>query len=262
MVSDFKEHVKTPSKKKTLSQINTVLRLAIWMCLCISGVLITVCAVAYISNSALFHVKRIDIKGNSYIKSDEVLTLLDMEQGDNILSWDMNKARQRLQNHPWIKEVSISRSFVPATVKVTLTEHKPKATLFLKDRPYLISEEGLAFASSTDKYYGILISARDYTRDDMKQGLDQVLNNAIEAARLVTAKGFQLSDILIEPGGLVDLKLKDGITLTIFGKMTQDKLNMAIKTFEKLNPPEGTVMDLRCDDKVVLRNRGINGSQG
>jgi cell division septal protein FtsQ len=262
LVSDFKERVKTPSKKKTLSQINSVVRLAIWMCLCISGILITVCAVAYISNSSLFHVKRIDITGNVHIKKDEVLTLLDMEQGDNILSWDMNKARQRLQNHPWIKEVSISRSFVPASVDVTLAEHKPKATLFLKDRPYLISEEGLAFASSTDKYYGFLINARDYTREDMKRGLDQVMNNAIEAAGLATAKGFQVSDIIIEPGGLVDLKLNNGITLTIFGKMTPVKMDMAMKTIEKLKPPEGTVMDLRCDDKVVLRNRGAHGSQG
>ncbi len=262
MVSDFKERAKIPSKKKTISQINSLVRFAIWMSLCISGILITVCAVAYISNSAIFHVKRIDIKGNAHIKSDEILTLLDMEQGDNILSWDMNKARQRLQNHPWIKEVSISRSFVPASVGVTLIEHKPKATLFLKDGPYLISEEGLAFASTTDTYYGILINARDYTRDDMQQGLDQVLNNAIEASGLVRARGFQVSEILVEPGGLVDLKLKRGITLTIFGKMTPVKLDMATKTIEKLNPPEGTVMDLRCDDKVVLRNRSMHGSQG
>jgi cell division septal protein FtsQ len=262
LVSDFKERVKIPSKKKTIYQINSVLRLAMWTCLLISGLLISVCAVAYISNSALFHVKHIDIKGNVHIKSDEVLTLLDIEQGDNILSWDMNKARTRLQNHPWIKDVSISRSFVPASVEVSIIEHKPKATLFLKDRPYLISEEGLAFVSSPDVYYGLLISARDYTHQDMKQGLDQVLNSAIEAAALVRSKGLQLSDVLIEPGGLVDLKLKNGITLTIFGRITPVKVDMAIKTIAKLNPPEGTVMDLRCDDKVVLRNRGVHGSQG
>jgi cell division septal protein FtsQ len=101
LVSDFKERVKIPSKKKTIYQINSALRLAIWICLFISGLLISVCAVAYISNSALFNVNHIDIKGNVHIKSDEVLTLLDIEQGVNILSWDMNKARKR------IKDVSI-----------------------------------------------------------------------------------------------------------------------------------------------------------
>jgi len=262
LVSDFKERVKTPSKKKTISQINSVLRLAMWVCLGISGLLITVCAAAYISNSAVFHVKHIDINGNSHVKPDEVLTLLDIEQGDNILSWNMNKARKRLQNHPWIKEISISRSFVPASVEVTIAEHKPVATLFLKDRPYLISEEGLVFASSPDNNFGLTINARDYTRQDMKQGLDQALSNAIEGTKLAQSKGLQVRDALIEPGGLVDLRLKNGITLTTFGQMTPVKVDMAIKAMAELKPPEGTIMDLRCDDKIVLRNRGVHGSQG
>jgi len=262
LVSDFKERVKTPSKKKTISQINTILRFSIWMCIGISGLLITVCAAAYISNSAVFHVKHINIKGNVHVRADEVLTLLNIEQGDNILSWNMNKARKRLQNHPWIKDVSISRSFVPASVDVEIVEHKPKATLLLKDRPYLISEEGHVFISSPDAFNGLVISAKDYTQQDMKQGLDQVLNYAIDAATLVQSKGLQVSNVLIEPGGIIALRLKNGITLTTFGQMTPIKVAMAIKTITKLNPPEGSVMDLRCDDKIVLRNRGVHGSQG
>ena len=262
MVSDFKERVKTSSPKKTISQINTVLRFFIWVCIAISGLLITICTVVYVSNSAVFHVKHITIKGNVHVKADEVLTLLDIEQGDNILSWNMNKARKRLQNHPWIKDVSISRSFVPASVDVEIVEHKPKATLLLKDRPYLISEEGHVFISSPDAYNGLVVNAKDYTQQDMKQGLDQVLNYAIDAATLVQSKGLQVSDVLIEPGGIIALRLKNGITLTTFGQMTPIKVTMAIKTIMKLNPPEGSVMDLRCDDKIVLRNRGVHGSQG
>jgi cell division septal protein FtsQ len=262
LVSDYKERVTTPSKKKTISQINTILRLSMWLCIGISGLLIMVCAVAYISNSAVFQIKHITIKGNVHVKADEVLTLLDIEQGNNILSWNMNKARMRLQNHPWIKDVSISRGFVPASVEVVIVEHKPKAALLLKDRPYLISEEGHVFITSPDSFNGLTISAKDYTQQDMKQGLDQVLNYAIDAATLLQSKGLQLSDIHIEPGGLMDFRLKNGITLTTFGQMTPVKIEMAIKTMAKMNPPEGTVMDLRCDDKVVLRNRGVHGSQG
>jgi cell division septal protein FtsQ len=262
LVSDFKERVRVPSKKKTISQINSILRVAMWVCLGISGALITICAIAYMSNSALFHIKRIDITGNVNVKRDEVLTLLDIDQGDNILSWKMNEARMRLQKHQWIKDITISRSFVPASVKVSIVEHKPIATLFLKDRPYLISEEGLVFASSSGVFYGLKINASDYTRDDMKQGLDQVLKSAVQAANLVRSKGLDVQDAAIEPGGLVDIKLKNGIILTIFGDITPIKVDMAKKTLKELNPPEGTVMDLRCDDKVVLRNRGSYGSKG
>lgn len=260
--SDLRQRFRTPSKKKAISQINTVLRLFMWLCIGISGVLITVCAVAYIANSAVFNVKEIDIRGTSHVKADEVLTLLDIEKGDNILSWDMNEAYKRLQKHPWIKDLSISRNFVPASIEVMVEEHRPAATLFLKDRPYLISEEGLVFISSPDTYYGIMIQAKDFTRQDMKEGLDHVLSLAIAAAKLVRSKGLPVNDLMIEPGGLVDIRLKNGITLTIFGEMTPVKIDRAMKTMAKLKPSEGTVMDLRCDDKIVLRNRGLHGSEG
>jgi hypothetical protein len=71
-----------------------------------------------------------------------------------------------------------------------------------------------------------------------------------------------VQDVLIEPGGLVDIRLKNGITLTIFGGMTPVMAERAIRVIQKLNPPEGTVMDLRCDDKVVLRNGSVHGSEG
>ncbi len=265
MVSDFsdiRQRFRTPSKKKAISQINTVLRLFMWLCIGISGVLMTVCAIAYIANSAAFNVRAIDIRGISHVKADEVLTLLDIEQGDNILSWDMNDAYKRLQKHPWIKDLRISRNFVPASIEVVVEEHRPAATLFLKDRPYLISEQGLVFISSPDTYYGLMIQAKDFTRQDMKEGLDHVLSKAIAAAKLVQAKGLALHDLAIEPGGLVDIRLKNGITLTIFGEMTAIKIDRAMKTMARMKPSEGTVMDLRCDDKIVLRNRGFHGNEG
>jgi cell division septal protein FtsQ len=265
LVSDFgdlRDRLKIPSKKRTISQINTVLRLFMWLCIGISGVLITVCAAAYIANSAVFDVKRIEINGIAHVKADEVLTLLDIEEGDNILSWDMNEARRRLQGHPWIRDLSISRNFVPASIEVSVSEHAPAATLFLKDRPYLISEQGQVFVSSPEKYYGLMIDARQYDRRDMQQGLGQVLMSAVASARLARSKGLQVQDVLIEPGGLVDIRLKNGITLTIFGGMTPVMAERAIRVIQKLNPPEGTVMDLRCDDKVVLRNGSVHGSEG
>lgn len=265
MVSDFsdlRQRFRTPSKKRTISQINAVLRLSMWLCIGVSGLLITVCAIAYIANSAVFDVKKIDIRGISHVKADEVLTLLDIEQGDNILSWDMNEAYRRLQKHPWIRELKLSRSFVPAGIEVTIVEHRPAATIFLKDRPYLISEEGLVFLSSPDAYYGFTIQAQDFTRQDMKEGLDHILGRAIAAVKLVQSRGLPVVDLAIEPGGLVDIRLKNGITLTIFGDMTPVKIDRAMKTMARLKPSEGTVMDLRCDDKIVLRNRGVHGSEG
>lgn len=265
MVSDYRDlrqRFRTPSKKKAISQINTVLRLSMWLCMAISGVLITVCAAAYITNSAVFSVKKIEIDGISHVKADEVLALLDIEQGDNILSWDVNEAYRRLEKHPWIKDLRISRHFVPAAIEVTIEEHRPAATLFLKDRPYLISEEGLVFISSPDASYGIAIQAPHYTRQDMKTGLDRILSSAMEAAKLAQSRGLTVSHLAVEPGGLVDIALGNGVSLRVFGEMTPVKIDRAIKAMAHMKPSEGTVMDLRSEDKIVLRNRGSHGSEG
>lgn len=58
------------------------------------------CGTAYVVNSKLFEVQDIEIKGNAHMDRDEVLAMLNLEEGDNILGWDMDAARLRLLTHP------------------------------------------------------------------------------------------------------------------------------------------------------------------
>ncbi len=260
MVRDYKPTKKTASKKKTISKINLALRASIWLSLGVSGSLILLCAVAYITNSQLFQVRSIEVKGGAHVEKNEVLTLLDIEEGNNILGWDMDAARQRLLKHPWVKDVAISRNFVPATVSVRIQEHKPTATLVLKDKPYLISEEGLVFASAPEDHYGLMIQASDYAPLKNGDDLDGILKEAIHAVTVVEAKGLKVKDLIIEPGGMMNIRLDKGVTLVILGEMTPVKVEMALKTLREIKPECGTIMDLTCEDKIVLRNRGYHGS--
>ncbi|MBN2298857.1 MAG: FtsQ-type POTRA domain-containing protein [Deltaproteobacteria bacterium] len=260
MDKDYKRTIKTASKKKTISKINLAIRVSIWLSLGISCTLMLFCGAAYISNSKVFQVKSIEIKGNGHIEENEVLTLLDIEEGINILGWDMDAARKRLLKHPWVKDISISRSFVPAAVNVRIDEHKPTATLVLKDRPYLISEEGHVFASAPQDNYGLLIQACDYEPLGTGEDLNDILKDAINAVTVVEAKGLKVKDLIIESGGMMNIRLDRGITLVILGEMTSDKVDMALKTLKEIKPECGTIMDLTCEDKIVLRNRGYHGS--
>ncbi len=259
---DYKETKKTASKKKTLSKINLAIRLSIWLCLGISGGLITLCAVAYVVNSELFNLQDIEIKGTVHVDKNEVLTLLDLDEGGNIFSWDMDGAKQRLLAHPWIKDISISRRLVPAGVSVRITEHKPTATLVLKDKPYYISEEGLVFASATEDRYGLMIQAGDYEPANGEEALNDILKSAISAVSVVEAKGLKVKDLVIEAGGVMNIRLALGVTLVILGEMTPRKVNMALRTLREVKPATGAIMDLTCEDKIVLRNRGQYGSEG
>jgi cell division protein FtsQ len=253
---------RTASKKKTMSKINLALRFSIWLCLGISGTLIMLCAAAYVVNSELFHLKTVEIRGNAHVDRNEVLNLLDLEKGDNLFSWDMEAAKTRLLSNPWIKGVSISRSFIPASVAVRIVEHRPTATLFLKDKPYYVSEEGTVFASANENAYGIMIQAADYQPANGSEDLGMVLKSAMTAVSVVESRGLKVKDLIIEAGGVMDIRLALGYTLVILGEMTPRKVDLAIRAIRELRPVEGTVMDLTCENKIVLRNRGQYGSQG
>ena len=260
MVSDYKPKKKTASKKKTISKINLAIRMFIWLSLCISGALMLLCATAYITNSKIFHIRSIEIIGNEHVEENEVLTLLDIDQGDNILGWDMDAARKRLMKHPWVSDISISRSFVPACVNVRVQEHKPTATLVLKGKPYLISEEGLVFASAPEDNFGLMIQAGDYKPLGSGEDINEILKDAIHAVTVVEAKGLKVKDLVIESGGMMNIRLDRGVTLVILGAMTPVKVDMALKALAEIKPECGTIMDLTCEDKIVLRNRGYHGS--
>ncbi|HNY65812.1 MAG TPA: FtsQ-type POTRA domain-containing protein [Deltaproteobacteria bacterium] len=259
---DYKETKKTASRKKTLSKINLAIRFSIWLCLGISGTLILLCAVAYVVNSELFHLKTIEVKGNAHVDRNEVLSLLDLERGDNIFSWDMEAAKGRLLANPWIKDISISRNLIPSRVTVRIEEHRPTATLFLKDKPYYVSEEGSVFAAATEDTYGFMIQAADYEPANGDEDLNGVLKSAMNAVAIVESRRLKVKDLVIEAGGVMNIRLAMGITLVILGEMTPRKVDLALRAIRELKPVSGTIMDLTCKDKIVLRNRGQYGSQG
>jgi len=70
----------------------------------------------------------------------------------------------------------------------------------------------------------------------------------------------KVKDLVIETGGMMNIRLDRGITLVILGEMTSEKVDMALKTIREIKPECGTIMDLTCEDKIVLRNRGYHGS--
>jgi cell division septal protein FtsQ len=259
---DYKETKRTASKKKTMSKINLAIRFSIWLCLGISGTLIMLCAVAYVVNSELFHLKSIEVKGNVHVGKNEVLSLLDVERGDNIFSWDMDAAKTRLLGNPWIKDVSISRGFIPAGVSVNVVEHRPTATLLLKDKPYYISEDGAVFAQAGENTYGLMIQATDYQPANGIEDLNVIIKSALSAVGIVQSRGLKIRDLVIEAGGVMDIRLANGVTLVILGEMTPRKVDLALRAMREIRPSEGTVMDLTCENKIVVRNRGQYGSQG
>jgi cell division septal protein FtsQ len=260
LVEDYKTKLRIKSVKKRISSINHALRLSIWISLLISSALVLFCALAYISSSQLFHVKNITIKGCSQVPLDEILALLDIEKGDNILACDIDVARQRIEEHPWVQDVGIERRFMPAAILVTIREQIPVAAVYLGDKGYVVNSEGRIFASMPRKFRGLTMRAVGFVPKTSE--MQAILKTGIADIHLLEAKGLHITDIEIEAGGRMTFRLSSGISLASLGPISPGRLETALFVIQERQPIAGTVIDLSCDDKVVLSNPTKGGSYG
>ncbi|MEA2101640.1 MAG: FtsQ-type POTRA domain-containing protein [Thermodesulfobacteriota bacterium] len=260
MVEDYRKRRKSPSKKKKVSRINRVLGITKRMVLGISLGMIVLCGVFYVSNSNIFLVSRIDIQGNYQVSQDDCLVLLDLEKGDHILSWNIRKARNRLMENPWIKEANISRRLLPASVRISIQEYIPELTLILEDKQYLVTAKGKILARSKGGTTGLVIRVRDGYRDN--DALEEIIKKEIRAADMIRKKGLGIEEMAILAGGRMEIMLDNGVHLAFLEDMTSEKIEMALMAMEKINPEPGCIMDLFCEDRIILRNRRTYGSKG
>lgn len=109
-----------------------------------------------------FHIEKIEISGNSHVKSDEILKAIDLEKGDHIYSrvggsWkailDLRYGRledKLKQENPYIEDVKIEPSF-PGYVYVNVTERKKVAYVTIPDGYAVIANDGVVLEIENGK---------------------------------------------------------------------------------------------------------------
>ena len=81
-------------------------------------------AVAVVAGLEMFHVDRINVRGNQRLSNGEVLALLQGLRGRSILAVDLAEWRRALLNSPWVADASLRRT-LPSTVDVVILERAP-----------------------------------------------------------------------------------------------------------------------------------------
>ncbi len=85
-------------------------------------------------------VHRIWVEGNERLSDGEILQLMDITEGANILTLDLGDLKKRLLRSAWIKEVDLTR-VLPATLILRITERIPVGIAVL-DELYLMADDG------------------------------------------------------------------------------------------------------------------------
>ncbi|AKU91857.1 cell division protein FtsQ/DivIB [Vulgatibacter incomptus] len=113
----------------------------------LAGIVAIAGAVRYVhrfaTTSPSLAITTLSIVGNDRATELEIRTLAGIAEGDNFFRTDTEAAERQLRSHPWIADVSVSRSF-PQGVEISVLERKAAALVDLGGL-YLVDRGGELF---------------------------------------------------------------------------------------------------------------------
>lgn len=98
-----------------------------------------------------FNVKKILVLNNDRVSQKEIIKLSKVKKGNVLMDYDIFEIKNNLEQHPWIKDVSVQR-ILPDTLKISVVENKPIAILKDSRHHYLVNECGERLEKVTDKF--------------------------------------------------------------------------------------------------------------
>ncbi|MGI6587549.1 MAG: cell division protein FtsQ/DivIB [Peptococcia bacterium] len=93
-------------------------------------------------NSAFFNLQKIEVRGCSTIEKETVINLSGLTLGTNLFKIDIQEAITKLELHPVIKTVYVSRK-LPYTLVLDVNERIPIALVVGSGEYLVIDEEGI-----------------------------------------------------------------------------------------------------------------------
>ena len=192
----------------------------------------------------------ITIEGREKTAKQELLDVINLKRGDNILEIDLDDLNERLLTLPWIKEVAITRSYFPNVLHISIKEKEVKAIWQYQNNFYPLDEEGKIIETEYVPQKNLLQIIGKGAPEHFNELLeiieqDEELFSRLKAANFISERRW---DLIFDD-------VENGITV----KMPEDDLAEAWKKLIKMDKTKGilkrklTFIDLRLKNRVVVR---------
>lgn len=214
---------------------------------------------SWLGHSRLFSVRDIDMNRCAYVTRDEISGILSGAPKGNIWSLSSGDIGKRLLSHPWVRSVSVRKSF-PDRLVVRIEERKPAAMINL-DTLYYVDEEGTIFKRLTaydPKNFPIVTG---FSRTELTARDAVTLQNLKKTLELLRATE---SGVLRQNVSEVHFDAQEGYTLVTRDTGLQLKIGMmdfreAMKRVEEAMPKLSSVgqargiVDLKTAGRIFVR---------
>lgn len=177
---------------------------------------------AYLLVSPSFNIQEITVKGNKQLTRQQVLTMAEIKQGDNIFSKIGIVTKVRLKQNGYIEDAKINKIY-PNKIEIEVTERQKQFQIKTETEGYVyIDEQGYILAYGVDKFEIPTIIGMDIKQADVstKKRLDEKDLDKMENILQIReqCKNIEIADKItqyqVENEYIVSLE-KDGITINL-----------------------------------------------
>ena len=212
-------------------------------------------------------ISRLTVSGNERMSRGEVLALLEELRGSNMLTADLEGARRKLLESPWVADAEIRRVF-PGTVAVAIVEREPLGIGRIGDGLYLIDRRGVIIDEFGPNYAEIDLPIIDGLAAAPAAGVPLVDEGRAALAGRLLAEMQGRPDLARQISQIDVSDARDAVVIlegdpalvrvgdSRFVERVQSYLDLAPALRERV--PEIDYVDLRFDERVYVRPALVN----
>jgi cell division protein FtsQ len=204
--------------------------------------------------SSVFRLDKVVFYGNKYLSREELIGLMGIKGGENLLGLSLSELAGRLSGSPWLKAVSLRKEY-PRELMVMVQEKEPSALLRSRKDLFLIDAEGNVLEKLKDESVPFLPVIVKGGRKDF-----EVLPEAVSLARAIKRSGLAAERENIEINGMEtgpeNLSMKvDGLVVRMGKGQYDKKLSKFFELSEEIRRRWKTLeyIDLRFANRVVVK---------
>lgn len=193
------------------------------------------------------------VSGRNRTTKEELESAINLKRGDNMLKIDVYAIKENLEKLPWIRRVKVRRSFMPNVLLVDVEEKEVSAIWQLSEKFYPIDAEGKVIEANFRSSAPVLLIVGAGAPEHLTELLSAIKDEDKDYYKRIKVANF----ISGRRWNLILDDIVEGITV----KLPEDNIAQAWKKLLKLNSTKGilkrklTIIDLRLDDKVVVKLR-------
>lgn len=200
-----------------------------------------------------FKLQDIIISGRVRTTLDEINQVVSLQRGDNFFKIDVTQLKRRLEELPWVRDVTVKRSFLPNILQINIKEKEVLALWQLKQHFYPLDLDGYVIEAEYKPTKQILLvvgeDAPEHIMDLLKtiKKIDPDYLPRLKAANYISKRRWNLIFDDINNGITIKLPAED-FTSSLTKLINLDKTSAILK--RKL-----TIIDLRLPDKMIVKMR-------